>query len=104
MKKAKIYVHGKYAGLLIEYERNKSYSFIYDENYSGPAVSLTMPLDNKEYHYNEFPPFFDGLLPEGYRLKYLLKYAKIDEDNLFDQLITVGKDMVGAVTVEKANE
>jgi serine/threonine-protein kinase HipA len=37
---------------------------LYDENYDGEAVSLTMPTTQKKYSYTFFPPF-EGL-PEGY--------------------------------------
>ncbi len=35
-------------------------------DYHGAPVSLTMPLANKIYEFNVFPPFFEGLLPEGH--------------------------------------
>jgi serine/threonine-protein kinase HipA len=34
-------------------------------------------------------------------LEALMRFAKIDKDDFFTQLITVGRDMVGAVTVEE---
>jgi len=59
-----------------------------------------MPRERKEFTYHTFPPFFDGVLPEGLRLEALLRQAKIDRDDLFSQLIAVGRDLVGNVTVE----
>jgi len=47
------------------------------------------------------PPFFDGLLPEGFQLEGLLKYGKIDRSDQFSQLIAIGADMVGNVTIEE---
>ena len=47
MKKAKIYNFGVLTGFLIA--REKGYSFIYDENYSGEPISLTMPLEKKDF-------------------------------------------------------
>jgi serine/threonine-protein kinase HipA len=46
-----------------------------------------------------FPPFFEGLLPEGEMLEGLLRQRKIDRSDLFSQLVAVGGDTVGAVTV-----
>ncbi|MQY80452.1 MAG: toxin HipA, partial [Bacteroidetes bacterium] len=57
-----------------------------------------------EFEFDEFPPFFDGLLPEGFQLEALLKQKKIDRDDLFIQLITVGEDLVGAVTIKESDE
>ena len=91
-------MQGRYAGELTE-ETGLAYRFVYDEAYTGPPVSLTMPVREKMFLYNRFPPFFDGLLPEGTQLEGLLKQAKIDRNDLLSQLLTVGEDLVGAVTV-----
>ena len=101
MRKAKVYMHGTPAGMLEEIEPGTKYQFIYNGDYSGEPVSLTMPVEQKEFEFNEFPPFFDGLLPEGIMLESLLKHKKIDKTDYFSQLIAVGADMVGAVTVEE---
>ena len=63
-----------------------------------------MPLNKRLYIYNTFPSFFDGLLPEGFLLEGLLRINKIDKNDYFGQLLKVGLDMVGSVTVEKYNE
>ena len=75
--------------------------FEYLQDYNGPDISLTLPKSQSRYHFDHFPPFFDGLLPEGPQLEALLKQAKLDRNNLLGQLITVGKDLVGAITVEE---
>jgi len=98
MRKAKVYNFGILAGILSD-EKGK-YIFNYDKNYSGPAISLNMPLTEEEYPYDFFPPFFDGLLPEGNQLEALLRQTKVDRNDLFSQLLTVGKDLVGSITVE----
>ena len=102
MKKAKVYVDGHYAGQLIEVSRGIEYRFTYSDGYKGLSVSLTMPISQKSYTFDRFPPFFEGLLPEGPMLEALLKKAKIDSKDLFEQLIKVGGDMVGNVTVKRA--
>ena len=101
MKKAKVFVDGIYAGELIEEEKGAKYRFEYEDGYEGPSISLTMPLTKRVYEYDKFPPFFEGLLPEGMMLEALLKRGKIDEDDLFEQLVRVGGDLVGNATVEK---
>lgn len=94
-----MYFLGKIAGIIEEVEKNKRYKFAYDSGYSGDPISLTMPVDKNEYIFAEFPPFFDGLLPEGVMLDGLVRRLKIDSNDLFAQLMAVGHDMVGAVTV-----
>jgi len=101
MKSAKILVSGLEAGILNELDFGKRYRFEYLVSYSGTPVSLTMPISQLVYEFDSFPPFFDGLLPEGYQLEGLLKFGKIDRNDLFSQLMAVGGDLVGNVTVKE---
>lgn len=101
MRQARVLVNGIPAGVLEEVQRGKDYVFRYLDNYDGDPVSLTMPLREREVRFNKFPPFFDGVLPEGVMLEGLLRAAKIDKEDLFSQLVTVGQDLVGAVSVEE---
>jgi len=100
MKKAYVSVNGIRAGILEELE-GKKYQFTYLNDYQGAPVSLTMPLTKKIYDFDVFPPFFEGLLPEGIMLEALLRKYKIDKNDYFGQLIIVGQDVVGAVTIEE---
>lgn len=102
MKRANVRVDGVLAGELQELERGNSYRFLYLKDYRGTSVSLTMPTEQVVYAYDRFPPFFEGLLPEGMMLESLLRQMKIDKNDLMSQLITVGGDLVGNVTVEEA--
>jgi serine/threonine-protein kinase HipA len=100
MRRARVYFNNIEAGILEERERGKEYVFRYHEHYKGEPISLTMPVEQREFAYDRFPPFFEGLLPEGIMLDGMLRQLKIDRDDLFSQLVAVGSDMVGAVTVE----
>jgi serine/threonine-protein kinase HipA len=97
--KAEVLVHGRLAGQLEQLEVGRRFRFTYRKDYDGPAVSLTMPGSRETYEFEGFPPFFDGLLPEGQQLEGLLRQAKIDASDCFAQLLAVGADLVGAVTV-----
>ena len=99
MRSADVFVHALRAGTLIESADRREYRFVYEPDYHGPPVSLRMPVREKAYVFDRFPAFFDGLLPEGSRLEALLVRAKLDRDDLLGQLIRVGHDTVGAVTV-----
>lgn len=101
MKRAKVFVDGKESGILTEIELGKNYIFEYFEEYGGSQVSRTMPVNQKRFSFDSFPPFFDGLLPEGFQLDGLLKFGKIDRNDLFSQLMAVGSDLVGNVTIEE---
>lgn len=100
MRKASIRVNSVYAGILEETE-NGTYRFTYHDDYIGAPVSLTMPLMNKIYEFDAFPPFFEGLLPEGMMLEVLLRKFKLNKNDYFGQLLKVGGDVVGAVTIER---
>lgn len=101
MKKANVFVNDILAGELQEIEQGKHYCFVYLENYKGPSVSLEMPISQSIYHFDRFPPFFEGLLPEGIMLEGLLRQRKIDRYDLMTQIIAVGEDLVGNVTVKE---
>lgn len=100
MRRADVFVHDLRAGILEEIERGAAYRFTYLSDYNGPPVSLTIPVRPAPYDYENIPGFFEGLLPEGYNLEILLRTRKIDRHDLFSQLLAVGMDMVGAVTVQ----
>jgi serine/threonine-protein kinase HipA len=100
MNEANVYQHGIFAGILSEETEKGGWRFTYDPSYSGPPISWTMPRSKATYTFKTFPPFFEGLLPEGYQLDALLRKAKLDKDDYFGQLVTVGADLVGSVTVE----
>ncbi len=102
MKKAILSMHGIDAGILIQED---SYcQFTYFPDYDGEPVSLTLPLSNGPYYFKDFPPFLDGLLPEGAQLEALLHNTKLDRNDYFEQLLRVGQDLVGALTVRGKND
>jgi len=100
MRKATVLVDRSVAGTLTEVEKGRQYRFEYRDGYPGEPVSLTMPVRQQVWDFDRFPPFFEGLLPEGFQLESLLRQLKIDRDDYFSQLLAVGRDMVGAVTVQ----
>ncbi len=100
MRKTTVLVDRSIAGTLTEIEKGRKYRFEYREDYSGEPVSLTMPVTVQVWDFDRFPPFFEGLLPEGFQLESLLRQLKIDRDDYFGQLLAVGRDMVGAVSIQ----
>lgn len=102
MRKAKVFFNKNIlAGILTEKDHGETYLFEYDIDYNGPPVSLTMPILKKKYSFDHFPPYFDGVLPEGSQLEALLRQEKLDRNDYFGQLVCVGKDLVGAFTVKE---
>lgn len=100
MRKVEVYVNDQLAAYLSE-TTDKKYLFEYFNDYSGHPVSLTLPVTKRSYQFDFFPAFFDGLLPEGQQLEGLLRHRKIDSSDHLSQLIAVGNDMVGSVTIKE---
>ncbi len=100
MRKAKVWFDKTVLAGILSEEDNKTYLFDYALDYQGPPISLGMPITQKSYVFDVFPPFFDGVLPEGPQLEALLRLAKLDRTDYFGQLLVVGQDLVGAFSVE----
>jgi serine/threonine-protein kinase HipA len=100
MRKAEIYQQGVLAGLLEEIDRSH-YRFAYVGGYRGEPISLTLPLLEQPYEFNGFPAVFEGLLPEGLQLEALLRIHKVDKGDLFQQVLIVGADVVGSLTIRE---
>ena len=100
MRKAEIYQQGKLAGILEELDQNR-YRFNYASGYLGQPISLALPVREAPYDFDRFPPVFEGLLPEGLQLEALLRRYKIDKKDMFKQLLIVGEDVVGSLTVKE---
>ena len=98
-----VQVHGREAGWLRQFDVS-DYSFEYIPEYDGPPISLTMPVMDQPYRFNRFPPFFDGLLPEGWQLEALIRQTRLDRHDFMGQLVVVGADPVGAVSVASVPE
>jgi serine/threonine-protein kinase HipA len=97
-RKAIVHQHGIPAGHLAEHAAG-GWSFTYLASYAGPPVSLTLPVREETWLFDEFPPFLEGLLPEGPQLEAILRKHKIDRADCFRQLMIVGHDVVGSLTV-----
>jgi len=99
LRRAAVCQAGELAGYLEEIG-DEGWIFSYLDDYRSSPVSLTMPVQLEPFRFAEFPSVFEGLLPEGPQLEALLRMHKIDRNNAFRQLVTVGADMVGSLTVK----
>ena len=97
-RKALVRQYDVAAGILEELP-GKTYRFEYRADYHGPPVSLTMPTSERVHEFSKFPPVFEGLLPEGMQLEALLRLRKLDRSDHMGQLLAVGADVVGSLTI-----
>ncbi len=103
MRKGKVYRNGELVGYIIERDR-KNYSFSYDAAWYAdphkPAVSLTLPKTQKEYHSEYLFSFFFNMLSEGVNKRLQSTVLRIDEADHFGLLLaTAQADTIGAITV-----
>lgn len=98
-RQADVYVGKEFCGVLTEHEVNASYTFQYRPDYSSYPVFFGMPVVETEYKDINFPPRFESLLPEGILLEQLLSTAKLDKSDKFGQLLIVGEDLPGYLTI-----
>ena len=101
MKRAKVYVNNREAGVLTE--DDNGFTFRYHDEYLGSdeaeAVSLTLPLRTEEYRDKVLFPFFDGLIPEGWLLNIAENSWKINQRDRMSLLLACCKDCIGAVSI-----
>jgi len=64
------------------------------------SIAIRMPVRAEPYDVAgvNLHPFFAGLLPEGLRLRALVRASKTSEDDLFSLLAAIGADTIGDVS------
>lgn len=102
MKKARVYMYDKMAGILREDENG--FHFQYDSSYltskEAEPISLTLPLTGSAFESKTLFPFFDGLIPEGWLLDIAQKNWKLDPRDRMEVLLKTCNDCIGAVSIE----
>jgi len=100
--KAAVFYSDERAGTLSK--TGNTYQFVYEGDYlknvGALPISVSLPLRQEVYEFDSFPPFFDGLLPEGWLLDLTTSKYKIDRSDKFSLLLAIGGNSMGAVHVE----
>lgn len=98
-------------GALARTEHGARFSYAPDwvrQHAGDPARSIALRMDVRAEPYEvrgvNLHPFFAGLLPEGLRLRALVRAVKTSEDDLFSLLAASGADTVGDVSVTAPGE
>jgi serine/threonine-protein kinase HipA len=106
MRKAKVFMHTDWAGILKEDE--EGYHFRYRDVYlkkdNAEPVSLTLPLQEKPFQDKVLFPFFDGLIPEGWLLNIAERNWKLSARDRMGLLLKTCHDCIGAVSIEPMEE
>ncbi|MBB3304035.1 MULTISPECIES: HipA N-terminal domain-containing protein [unclassified Enterobacter] len=98
-RKIEVWLYDKSVGTLTE--EDVGFTFCYRDDYSGRAISLSMPVRREPYFNEELHPFFKGLAPEGWLRKRYSEIQKIDDKDLFGLLMQNGNDLLGAVVLKE---
>jgi len=101
-------MNGILAGELTESSERK-YLFRYNNDYfndsTKPAISLTLPKSQQEYHSDCLFPFFFNMLSEGSNRITQARLLHIDEKDHFGILLaTAQNDTTGAITVKPVSK
>ncbi|MGX1023392.1 HipA N-terminal domain-containing protein [Flavobacterium sp. CS20] len=107
MRKARILYKNQHTGMLTQHD-DDSFTFRYDDLWlndkTKPAISLTLPKTQQEYHSEFLFPFFYNMLPEGSNKQVVCKLNRLDLNDYFGLLLTTAKnDTIGAIKVIKTD-
>lgn len=103
--KALVKLSGEVAGILARVETG--IQFQYTPDYvarQGRPLSLSLPVRNEPYASSGLPPYFSGLVSEGWLRRVQTFMQRIDPADDFTLLVNNGRDLAGAVTVEPIDE
>ncbi|MCW3119008.1 MAG: phosphatidylinositol kinase [Chitinophagaceae bacterium] len=75
------------------------YEAEYVNNNDSMPISLTLPKRYDAYDSPILFPFFDGLIPEGWLLGFVVKNWKVERNDRMGLLLVACKDCIGAVSV-----
>jgi len=104
MRAVQVYRNNNLAGILTE-TNQRNFVFKYTNSYFNdiqkPAISLTLPKTQQEYHSTILFPFFFNMLSEGVNKKTQSLQLKIDENDYFGLLMATAQfDTIGAVSIK----
>lgn len=98
----KVFCNNTFSGRLSENDMGNAY-FKYDSK-NSPIISLTMPIQEEGYYYNQNPhPIFDMFIPEGFLLELFKEQVKKRGRgaDAFSILEYFGANIKSRITLEK---
>lgn len=97
IKQAEVLLFGQKIGEL--YQTAKGFSFAYLPDYQGIPLSLSLPVEKREFFSESLFPYFASLIPEGWLKAKYVELQKIDEQDIFGLLLNNGENLLGAVQI-----
>lgn len=98
---AYVYLYEQYAGEI--QETSKGFNFVYDSNYilTGTPIGFNYPFTQIKYFSPFLFPIFENLVSEGWLLNLQSSLQHIDKSDKLGILINNGKDLIGAITIQR---
>ena len=99
--KLRVYLGENLAGHL-ESTAERGVLFTYAKDYlksGNPPISLSLPLQEKEFSQKACLPFFEGLLPEGDVKKRISEYLHVSEKSTLKLLQELGGECAGMISI-----
>jgi serine/threonine-protein kinase HipA len=93
-----VYLSGRRAGRLIRKD-NGNLQFRYDLDYTGPAISQALPVQEAAHPHAVCSAVFGGLLAEGDAREALARNLGVSVGNDYALLQELGGDCAGAITL-----
>jgi len=93
----KVLFYGEEVGELTQSGDN--FIFRYCVNYAGPPLSLSLPVQQREFISHGLHPYFASLAPEGWLRQRYSQLQKRDQYDQMGMLIENGKNLLGAVQI-----
>lgn len=94
-RRVNVFLYGENVGEL--QQNDDGFLFTYRQGYSGPALSVSLPVANGSFHHGTLHPYFASLAPEGWLNKRYSQLQHRDEADLLGMLIDNGENLIGAV-------
>ena len=100
-RELQMYKNDSYVGTLTRTNEGCDLNFdeAYRESIRIPNLTYNISIEKPVLKFKGvgLPPYFAGLLPEGLRLKALVRRLKTSEDDMFSLLVASGMDPVGDI-------
>lgn len=68
-----------------------------------PLLSLSLPVDTREFPQGTVKPFLDGLLPEGQSRRSIAREFGVAESDTYGLVAALGRDCAGAIVIHPSD-
>lgn len=103
----RVYLHDRLCGRLLTTD-DRGIVFRYDEDYlsfqDAQALSMSLPLREREFSQKECLPYFSGLLPEGEIKRQISSCLHVSESSTVKLLEALGGECAGTVVFNSEDE